>query len=149
MKNFNSLKLIPYLTVKRYFDDSPLTSSIMLVWTRVELPLSHELEIRQSHFDSLMFQHKLKMFINPFHLLEIIVVLIWNEGAQGFMCFSLFTKYSFSIWRLFFLEIPKYQFTDGIKFIKMRPVPALLFVDSFWKDERINWAIAVFFTDYL
>ena len=40
------------------------------------------------------------------------------------MCFSLLTKYSFSIRRLFFLEIPKYQFTDGIKFINTRPVPA-------------------------
>ena len=88
-------------------------------------------------FDVLSQSENVHQPIWPFAtLLEIIVVLIWNQGAQGFMCFSLFTKYSFSIWRLFFLEIPKYWFTDGFKFIKTRPVPALLFADSFWKVER-------------
>ena len=51
------------------------------------------------------------------------------------MCFSsFFTKYSFLISRLFFLEFPEYWYTDGIKCIKTRPVSALLFVDSFRKD---------------
>ena len=43
IEQIHHAKLIPYLQVKRYFDDSPLMSSIMLVWTRVEFLFSHEL----------------------------------------------------------------------------------------------------------